>query len=155
RSPSMSVVVKPHQAVFLAARTDHAAGLVPTIARVPAFLHSILSPPPPSPHSGWGRAAAGKECPSASASRDARDRVAAAQALRVGGARLGPGARPEPPSIRGGPGTVPGTLYRIRLERPARHQSRAHPSNERCLSRFTRRQNGGPLRPRLLPPPRR
>src|SRR5262245_45715114 len=28
--------------------------------------------------------------------------------------------------------------------------SRAHPSNERCLHRITRRHNGGSLRPRLL-----
>src|SRR5262245_477993 len=44
RSPSMSMAVKPHQDFFLAARTDHAAGLVPTFARLPA-----LSPEPSFP----------------------------------------------------------------------------------------------------------
>src|SRR5262245_63390301 len=110
--PSMRLAVKPHQANCLAARTVHATGLRPILARVPAALQSILSPPP-SPHPGWGRAA-GKECSSTSPARDARDRVAAERALLVGGVRLGPGARPERPSIRGGPGTVPSTLYRIR-----------------------------------------
>jgi len=40
--------------------------------------------------------------------------------LRPAGVRLGPGARPERPSIRGGPTPVPSTLYRIRSGRPAR-----------------------------------
>jgi hypothetical protein len=43
------MAVKPHQAFFLAARTDRAAGLVPIPRRLPALLQSILSPPPP-PH---------------------------------------------------------------------------------------------------------
>src|SRR5262249_37958500 len=42
------------------------------------------------------------------------------QATPVGGVQLGPGARPERPSLRGEPPTVPSTLYRIRRERPAR-----------------------------------
>lgn len=42
--------------------------------------------------------------------------------LRSAGVRLGPGARPERPSIRVGPATAPSTWYRIRLERPARQQ---------------------------------
>ncbi len=146
----MSLAVKSHQAFFLAARTDPAAGLVPL------FAASLLSSraffprrrPPLTP--SWGRAAAGKECSLAPPSGDALASVAVAAALPVGGVRLGPGARPERPSIRGGPAAAPGTLYRIRLGRPARQRSRAHPSNERCLSRCTRRQNGGSLRPRLL-----
>src|SRR5262249_54476691 len=100
-SPSMRIAVKPHQAFSLAARTIRAAGLVPIRVRVPAVLPSILSPSSPP--------------------RTAPDRVAAALVLWVGGVRLGPGARPGRPSIRGEPAAAPGTLYRIRLRRPARH----------------------------------
>src|SRR6516162_5922265 len=49
----MSMAVKSHQAFFLAAQTDHAAGLVPVPRRVPALFPSILSPPP-SPHPRLG-----------------------------------------------------------------------------------------------------
>src|SRR5262249_7995093 len=52
-------------------------------------------------------------------------------------------ARPERPSIRGGPATVPSTCYRIRVERPARHKQEpihrtngawaGHPAAERWL----------------------
>src|SRR5262249_29626319 len=51
----MSMAVKPHQVFFLAARTDHAAGLVPLPPRLPALLQSVLSPPPsPHPRPGEG-----------------------------------------------------------------------------------------------------
>src|SRR5262249_55452788 len=82
--PSMMMVVKLHQAFSSAARTDHAAGRVPILARVRALRQSILSP-----------------------SCEGRHRVAFALTLPVGGVRLGPGARPERPSIRGGPAVVP------------------------------------------------
>src|SRR5262249_5064047 len=49
----MRMAVKPHQAFFWAARTNHAAGLVPVPPRLPALLLSILSPPP-SPHPRLG-----------------------------------------------------------------------------------------------------
>src|SRR5262249_57104512 len=53
RPPSMSVAVKPLQAFFLVARTDHAAGRVPISRRLPALLPSILAPPPsPQPRRG-------------------------------------------------------------------------------------------------------
>jgi hypothetical protein len=39
------MAVKSHQAFFLAARTNHAAGLVPTPGHVPALFPSTLSPP--------------------------------------------------------------------------------------------------------------
>src|SRR5262249_51701295 len=95
-TPSMRMAVKPHQAFFLAAQTDHAAGLVPVPRRVPALFPSLR------PHAVrlavWP---GGTPPPSA-------------------GVRLGPGARPERPSIRVRPATAPSTLYRIRLERPAR-----------------------------------
>src|SRR5262245_35500653 len=55
----MSLAVKPHQAFFLAARTDHAAGLVPFLARIPAVFLSILSPPPRSPHLRLGERGGG------------------------------------------------------------------------------------------------
>src|SRR5262245_56792338 len=57
--PSLRMVVKPHQAFFLAAQTDHTAGVV-SIPRavLPVFL-SILSPPPPSPHPGLGEGGGG------------------------------------------------------------------------------------------------
>src|SRR5262245_8962297 len=49
----MSVAVKPLQAFFLVARTDHAAGRVPISRRLPALLPSILAPPPsPQPRRG-------------------------------------------------------------------------------------------------------
>src|SRR5262249_50844230 len=64
----------PHQALFLAARTVHAAGVVPPAGRVPALFPSILSPPSPSPSRGWGRATAGKECSPPSSARDAQGR---------------------------------------------------------------------------------
>jgi hypothetical protein len=38
------MAVKPHQAFFLAARTDHATGLVPIPRHIPALFQSILSP---------------------------------------------------------------------------------------------------------------
>ena len=41
RPPSMRMGVKPHQAFFLAAQTDHAAGLVPVPGRVPALFPSL------------------------------------------------------------------------------------------------------------------
>lgn len=56
----MRMVVKPHQAFFLAARTGHAAGPVPMPHRVPALLPSILSRPPPSPHPRLGDGCGGE-----------------------------------------------------------------------------------------------
>lgn len=53
-APSMMMAVKSHQEFFVAARTDHAAGLVPSPGCVPALLPSILFPPPPSPHPRLG-----------------------------------------------------------------------------------------------------
>src|SRR5262245_17026595 len=52
--PSMRMVVKSHQVFFWAARTDRAAGLVPSLRILAALLQSILSPPPPSPRWGLG-----------------------------------------------------------------------------------------------------
>src|SRR5438045_192712 len=50
--------------------------------------------------------------------------------LPSAGVHLGPGARPERPSIRVGPATIPSTFYRIRIERPARqHQELTHRTN--------------------------
>jgi len=135
----------------LAARTDPAAGLMPLLARVPAVFPSLLSPSPPSPHPRLGEGGDGERrlldsIPQATRSPvspwEQRFRSAACISVRAPGPndRLSVGAR-----------CGPGTLYRIRLGRPARQRSRAHPSNERCLSRFTRRQNGDSLRPRWLP----
>src|SRR5262245_5030444 len=73
----------------------------------------------PSPQAGGGRRR-GKNGPrlrppaAGLAVRQGRKR------LRSVGVRLGPGARPERPSIRGGPAPAPSTWYRIRLGRPAR-----------------------------------
>ena len=100
----MSVAVKPHQAFFRAARTAHAAGFVPLPRRVLALrLRS---------HRRAGPGGGGTS-PSRSA-----------------GVRLGPGARPEQPSIRVEPAMVPSTSYRVRLERPARlKQGPTHRTN--------------------------
>src|SRR5262252_5859650 len=70
----MRMAVKPHQAFFLAAQTDYAAGLVPVLGRVPALF--------PSPHPHAARLAV----------RPRRKRSPSA------GVRLRPGARPERPS---------------------------------------------------------
>jgi hypothetical protein len=160
--PSMRLAVKPHQVFFLAARTDPAAGLVPLLAGVRAFLQSIPSPPPPSPSPEEGRAAAGKECSSTSLSRDPRSRAAAARALPVGGVRLRPGAGPERPSIRGGPAGVPGTLVpytprasgtpaikSLPIERTVPVQ--VHPAAERRLSPTSRAAHPGGVRAALRP----
>jgi hypothetical protein len=55
----MSMAVKPHQAFFWPARTDHAAGLVPVPARLPALLPSIFARrrPPLTPGGGGRRRA--------------------------------------------------------------------------------------------------
>jgi hypothetical protein len=47
--PSMRMAVKPHQAFFLAAQTDSAAGLVPILTGVPAVYPSILPRLPLTP----------------------------------------------------------------------------------------------------------
>jgi hypothetical protein len=114
----MRMVVKPHQAFFSPARTDHASGLVPLSRRLPALLPSILWPPP-SPHLRLGEGG-GQRMLLLFTTLGALCRAARRQHLRSAGVRLGPGARPEQPSIRGGPATAPSTYYRIRLERPAR-----------------------------------
>jgi hypothetical protein len=118
----MSVAVKPHQAFFLAARTDYAAGLVPTpfaslLSSGPSFPAAAL----PQPRVKGGRRR-GKKAP--------RDHPHAARwavrpwpkRFRSAGVLLGPGARPERPSIRVGPAAAPSTCYRLRVERPARHK---------------------------------
>jgi hypothetical protein len=153
-TPSMRMAVKPHQAFFLAARTDHAAGLVPLSRRLPALLPSILSPPP-SPHPRLGEGG-GERMLLNLHLHAVRGAVQAwRQRFWPAGVRLGPGARPERPSIRVRPATAPSTLYRYTPRASGTPRIRAHPSNERCLRRFTRRHNGGPLRPRLHHPQRR
>src|SRR5262249_37558430 len=74
--------------------------------------------PPLTP--GWGRAAAGKKCSLPSPPRGAPGRVWCQGRCRSVGVAVGPGARPERPSIRGGPATAPSTLYRLRLGRQAK-----------------------------------
>src|SRR5262249_10136174 len=122
--PSMSMVVKPHQAFFLAARTDRAAGLVPIPVRVPApRLH------PHAPRLAVGpcreRFPVGRR-----ASRSGRQ---ARTTVYPCGTGHGPmHLMPSTPRASGTP------------------SARAHPSNERCLRRITRRHNGGSRQPRLL-----
>src|SRR5262249_42034438 len=89
--------------------------------------------PPPSPHPGRGRAAAGKKCSAPSRTRGALGRRCQGR-LRSVGVSVGPGARPERPSIRGGPATVPSTLYRIRLGRPARQEGEPTPRTNGALA---------------------
>jgi len=124
------------------ARTVRAAALG-AVASLPLSSTAFFSRRRSPRTTGEGRAAAGKE-------RSA----ALCRAPRRGPTRL-PGrlACPQPRHNARttvypcGTGHGPSTLYRVRPWRPARLSSRAHPSNERCLSRITRRQNGGPLRP--------
>src|SRR5262249_19181953 len=150
----MSMVVKPHQAFFLAARTDHAAGFVPLFRRLPALLLSILLPPPPSPHPSWGRAAAATECASASLTHGALGRRAVLRALlrrpacvsvRAPGPndRLSVGNRPRSPA----PPTVYASSVRHALVKSPPSErtvpSQVHPAAPRRLSPTT-----------LTPPPR-
>src|SRR5262249_45362673 len=113
------------------------------------LLPSILFPPP-SPHPSWERAAAEKGCSSASPPRGSLGRAVVSQALPVGrrATRFGRQART--------------TVYPWETGHALQHvlpctrrasgtpSAGAHPSNERCLHRITRRHNGGPHRPRLL-----
>ena len=139
----------PSGVFVLAARIIHAAGFVPIPCRIllssRAFFRRRRSPLAPS----WGRAAAAKECSSASPSRSTLGRVAVAKAPPVGrrASRSGRQARTTVYPC----GTCHGPMHQL----PYTHRAsgtpsaRAHPSNERCLRRITRRHNGGSLRPRL------
>jgi hypothetical protein len=125
--PSMSMAVKPHQAFLVAARTFHVAGLVPISSRVPAFFQSVTQARLAGPLSG-GRSDSGRlTCVSVRA----------------------PG-----PNDRLSVWNRPRSQHLLPCTRRASGTSsiRAHPSNERCLRRFTRRHNGGSFRPRLLHP---
>src|SRR5262245_48769384 len=125
----MSVAVKSHQAFFLAARTDHAAGLVPTPRSLPCCLpeHSFAAALP-SPVAGGERRRKNAPRLPPNASHGAVLRWCTR--LPSAGVRLGPGARPERPSIRVGPATAPNTCYRVRVERPARQsQEPTHRTN--------------------------
>src|SRR5262245_61939414 len=125
----MRLAVKPHQPFFLAARTVHTAGSLPYSHARPSSLQSILSPPL-FPHrarkerrrrknASWPRAHAA---------------LAVSKQPRSAGVRLGPGARPEQPSIRGKPRGSP-HLVPYTLRASGTPPARAHPSNERCLPR--------------------
>ena len=149
--PSMSLAVKSRQAFFLGGadrpRRRPPAGPCsrPCCLREHSFPVAAL-PSPALGEGGDGERMLLDSVPQATRSpvspSSPRFRSAACLSVRAPGPndRLSVGAR-----------CGPSTLYRIRLGRPARQRSRAHPSNERCLSRFTRRQNGDSLRPRLLP----
>ena len=138
----MRMAVKPHQAFFPAARTVHAA--------TDSAVASLLCLPQRSfPYAALpARRVRGER-------RREKNAPLHSDALRTAGPTRFPGrlACPRPGHNARttvypcGTGHGPSTLYRVRPWRPARLSSRAHPSNERCLSRITRRQNGGPLRP--------
>jgi hypothetical protein len=117
----MRLRVKPHQAFFWAARTDHAAGLLPMSRALPGSLpeHSFAAALP-SPQVGGGRRRKNAPRLHPHAAHGARRRWR--RPLPSVGVLSGPGARPEQPSIRVGPATVPSTFYRVRRERPARQQ---------------------------------
>jgi len=85
------MAVKPHQAFFLAARTDHAAGLAPILRSLPCSLPepSFAAAALPSP------AVAAKEGSSTSPHAPRRSVRWWRKRLESAGARLGPGARPE------------------------------------------------------------
>jgi hypothetical protein len=122
--PSMRMAVKLHQAFLLAARTDHAAGIVPLPSRVLALFLGFAN----TRFTGPG---------------------AVAQATPVGwrASRSGRQARTTVYPC----GTYHGPKHLIPCTRRASGTplTRAHPSNERCLRRFTRRHSGGSRRPRL------
>src|SRR5262249_48312928 len=127
--PSMRMVVKPHQAFFLAARTVHAAGLLATSCRVPALFSPAFF---------------------------SRRRRAAPSLL--GGAkplvgwRVGRSGRQARTTVYPcGTSHGPKHLVPYTPRASGTPQARAHPSNERCLHRFTRRHNGGSFRPPSFP----
>src|SRR5262249_15016420 len=60
RSVRKTFASSPVRHFSSAARTDRAAGIVPTLRRVCALLPRILSPPPPSPSPGDGGRRRGK-----------------------------------------------------------------------------------------------
>src|SRR5205823_12627615 len=93
-----------------------------------------LSPPPLSPHPSQGRAAAAKECSFPLPVRGSLHPVRSSKRLRSAGVLLGPGARPERPSIRVKP-LGPMHLVPYTLRASGTPPARAHPSNERCLFR--------------------
>src|SRR5262245_54866249 len=149
----MRMVVKPHQAFFLAARTDHAAGLVPLAHRLLVLLPSILSPPP-SPSLGCGEGGGERMLlPSPTPGQLARTkgcdcasgRLACASVRAPGpNDRLSVGDRPGSPA--------PSTVYALSV----RHATSKSPSIERTVpGQVTRRQNDGPYRPRWAHPRRR
>jgi hypothetical protein len=146
----MSMAVKPHQAFLVAARTSHAAGLVPTSSRVPAFFQSILSPPPLSPHRNVGESGGGERM--LLGITHARLAVPRSGGLSDSGRLTCVSVRAPGPNDRLSVWNRPRSQHLLPCTRRASGTSsiRAHPSNERCLRRFTRRHNGGSLRPRLL-----
>ena len=62
RPPSMRGEVKPRRHIICRGADRPRCRLRANFRRFPAFLHSIFSPPPHSPHPTWGRAAAEKKC---------------------------------------------------------------------------------------------
>ena len=138
----MRMAVKPHQAFFPAARTVHAA--------TDSAVASLLCLPQRSfPYAALpARRVRGERRREKNAPLHSVALLAAApHVCPVGWRVLSPGTTPGLPSIRVGPATAPApfTVYALGVRHASK--SRAHPSNERCLSRITRRQNGGPLRP--------
>src|SRR5262245_58658249 len=142
--------VKPRQAFSLAARTDHAAGLVPSPGRVPAPLQGLLSPPPlgPCPAGGTHRGGGGGRPVIVAMERHASPTGRGAStsgrlacvSVRAPGPndRLSVGDRPRPPA--------PSTVYASSV----RHATSKSPSIERTVpGQVTRRQNDGSYRPRL------
>src|SRR5262249_13102231 len=128
-----------------AARTAHAYGFLPPDASPgpSAAQHFFPAAALPSPTAGGGRRR-GENAPCTSG---------CAAWLRL---RLRVGRRPLRPrhdaqATVSPCGTSCGPKHLLPCTPPGvRHaETRAHPSNERCLGRFTRRHNGGSSRPLL------
>src|SRR5262245_20974773 len=152
--PSMRFTVKPPQAFFLAARTARAAGLVPIPSRLLLSSRAFFPRRRPPLTRGGGRAAAGKECSSTSSPRGAPGRAALAKALPVDWRASRSGRRARTTVYPWGTCHGPQHLMPCTRRASGTPAGRAHPSNERCLYRITRRHNGGSHRPHFPHRPR-
>jgi hypothetical protein len=121
----MSMVVKSHPAFFLAARTDHAAGPPAGSPSPPCALPEHSFPAAPC-HGG--------------------------KALPVGWRVWRSGRQARTTVYPCGTGHGPKHLVPYTPRASGTPSTRAHPSNERCPPRVTRRHSGGSLRLPLLPP---
>ena len=128
--------------------------------RLPAVLaavchtssqHAFPAAALPSPELGGERRRGKHATEAASRARSAADLPACSSSVGVSSVRADARTTVYPCGTRQGP-MHPLPYTPLASGTP---QSRAHPSNERCLHRFTRRHIGGSLRPRYPAPRQR